>query len=246
MSIVRIEDLNIYYDNKKIIKNLNMDIEENKITSIIGPSGCGKTTFLKSLNRMLEDNSSLEGQISYKGKDIYKKELEKVRRDIGMVFQKPTPFPFSIYKNLSYVLKYYGMKSKRDLDKKIVDLLDYVGLYDEVREDLQMDASKLSGGQQQRLCIARALSSDPKVLLLDEPCSALDIKSTDHIEKMLKKISEDFTIIIVTHNLAQARRLSDYTGFFLNGELVEYNSTETIFREPSEKKTKEYIEGIYG
>ena len=138
------------------------------------------------------------------------------------------------------------MKSKRDLDKKIVDLLDYVGLYDEVREDLQMDASKLSGGQQQRLCIARALSSDPKVLLLDEPCSALDIKSTDHIEKMLKKISEDFTILIVTHNLAQARRLSDYTGFFLNGELVEYNSTETIFREPREKKTKEYIEGIYG
>lgn len=247
MNIMEIENLSIDYGNKKIIKSLDMKIERNKIISIIGPSGCGKTTFLTSLNRMLEENGGrIKGSIKLEGRDIYEYKVDSLRRSIGMVFQNPTPFPLSIYDNLKYALDYYGVKNKRELDNKIVEVLKLVGLYEEVEGDLKEKAQNLSGGQQQRLCIARALSVNPKIILLDEPCSALDVKSTETIEKMLMNLSSDYTIIIVTHNLAQAKRISDYTAFFLEGRLIEYDSTKTIFNSPRSKLTKEYVEGIYG
>lgn len=247
MDILKINNLFASYGDKEVLKDLSMNIKKNKITAIIGPSGCGKSTLLTALNLMIEENGgNFTGEILFKDKDILSYEKNDIRRMIGMVFQKPTPFPFSIYKNLTYAPIYYGTKDKKELNNIVKATLKEAGLFHEINEDLNMLATKLSGGQQQRLCIARALTVKPEVLLLDEPCSALDIKNTQNIEEMLLKFSEDYTIIIVTHNLAQAKRISDYTAFILDGELIEYEETEEMFTNPRDRRTKEYIEGIYG
>ncbi len=247
MDILKIKNLSVSYGSKQVIKNISMDIKKNKITAIIGPSGCGKSTLLTTLNLMVAENGgSFTGEILFKDKDILTYEKDYIRRMIGMVFQKPTPFPFSIYKNLTYAPKYYGVKDKKELNAIVENILKRVGLYEEINQDLNMLATKLSGGQQQRLCIGRALTVEPEILLLDEPCSALDRKNTANIEEMLLELSKDYTIVIVTHNLAQAKRISDYTAFILDGELIEYDTTDEIFNNPKDHRTHEYIEGIYG
>lgn len=247
MSILEINNLNVSYGSKQVIKNLSMNIEKNKITAVIGPSGCGKSTLLTTLNLMIAENGgSFTGEILFKGKDILSYEIDYLRRMIGIVFQKPTPFPFSIYKNLTYAPKYYGIKDKNRLNEIVENTLKRVGLYDEINKDLNMLATKLSGGQQQRLCIGRALTVEPEILLLDEPCSALDRKNTANIEEMLLELSKDYTIVVVTHNLSQAKRISDYTAFILDGELIEYDTTENVFNNPKDDRTREYIKGIYG
>ena len=247
MNILEINNLNVSYGNKQVIKNLSMNIEKNKITAIIGPSGCGKSTLLTTLNLMIAENGgSFTGEILFKGKDILSYEIDYLRRMIGIVFQKPTPFPFSIYKNLTYAPKYYGIKDKNRLNEIVENILKRVGLYDEINKNLNMLATKLSGGQQQRLCIGRALTVEPEILLLDEPCSALDRKNTANIEEMLLELSKDYTIVVVTHNLSQAKRISDYTAFILDGELIEYDTTENVFNNPKDDRTREYIKGIYG
>lgn len=247
MDILRINNLSAKYTNKRVLKDLSLGIKKNKITAIIGPSGCGKSTLLTVLNRMIEEKGgSFTGEILFKDKSILDYGKEEIRKNIGMVFQKPTPFPFSIYKNLTYAPIYYGIKNRAKLDRIVESSLKKAGLFDEIRGDLAMPATKLSGGQQQRLCIARALTSRPEILLLDEPCSALDVKNTQNIEKMLLGFSKDYTIVIVTHNLAQAKRISDYTAFILDGELIEYGQTGELFKNPKDARTKEYIEGIYG
>ncbi|MEW8972929.1 MAG: phosphate ABC transporter ATP-binding protein [Tissierellaceae bacterium] len=247
MEIIKVNDLNVSYDEKLILKNLSMSFIRNKITAIIGPSGCGKSTFLMALNLMLEEQGGkYTGEIIFKDRDIREYRRDSIRKTIGMVFQKPTPFPLSIYKNMIYAPVYYGIKDKKELQNIVDHNLKRVGLFEEIDKELNMSAMKLSGGQQQRLCIARALTVNPEVLLLDEPCSALDIKNTAIIEEMLLKLSEEYTIIIVTHNLSQARRISDYTAFILNGELVEYGETKEVFSNPKDNRTAEYLEGIYG
>lgn len=247
MEAIKVNNLNVSYDNKLVLKNLSMPFIKNKITSIIGPSGCGKSTFLTALNLMLEEHGGkYTGEIFYNGKDIKSYSKESVRKMIGMVFQKPTPFPLSIYKNMIYAPVYYGIKDKKELKNIVEYNLKRVGLFDEIDNELNMSAMKLSGGQQQRLSIARCLTVEPEVLLLDEPCSALDIKNTAIIEDMLLKFSKEYTIIIVTHNLSQAKRISDYTAFILDGELVEYGVTNEVFSNPKDKRTREYLEGIYG
>ncbi|KNF07521.1 phosphate import ATP-binding protein PstB 2 [Gottschalkia purinilytica] len=247
MSILTIEKLSVYYEKKNILKEISMNIHKHKITSIIGPSGCGKSTLLLSLNLMIENlGGKIEGEVKFNEKDILDIPKEELRKKVGIVFQKPTPFPLSIYKNLTYAPIYYGIKDKATLDKIAKDKLKICNLYDEIHEDMNMSALNLSGGQQQRLCIARTLTVEPEVILLDEPCSALDIKNTENIETMLTNLSERYTIVIVTHNLSQAKRISDYTAFMLNGELIEFGTTKEIFENPRDKRTKEYIEGIYG
>lgn len=247
-NILEIKNLSVSYEDKKILKNININIKKNKITSIIGPSGCGKTTFLKTLNSIIreEGNPKIEGEIFFKGKNIKDIDEENLRKNIGLVFQTPTPFPFSIYKNMTYVPVYYGVTDKKELDSLVKEKLETAGLYEEVKNELNKSALKLSGGQQQRLCIARSLTAEPEIILLDEPCSALDVKNTEKIEQMLLNLSEKYTIIIVTHNLFQAERISDYTAFFLDGELIEFNETEKIFSDPSDERAKNYIKGIYG
>lgn len=246
--ILEIKNLSIEIEGKKILKDININIRKNKITAIIGPSGCGKTTFLKSLNRLIEEENQIkkEGKIFFENKDISEFNLNGLRKKIGLVFQNPAPFPFSIYKNMTYAPIYYGEKDKNILDKIVKDKLKDAGLYEEVKNELEKSALKLSGGQQQRLCIARSLTVNPEILLLDEPCSALDIQNTNKVEELLKKLSQKYTIVIVTHNLFQAKRLSDYTAFFLDGKLVEYDKTKNIFENPKEEKTKEYIKGLFG
>ncbi|NLY86649.1 MAG: phosphate ABC transporter ATP-binding protein [Tissierellia bacterium] len=247
MNILEINNLNVSYGSKQVIKNLSMNIEKNKITAVIGPSGCGKSTLLTTLNLMIAENGgSFTGEILFKGKDILSYEIDYLRRMIGIVFQKSTPFPFSIYKNLTYAPKYYGIKDKNRLNEIVENILKRVGLYDEINKNLNMLATKLSGGQQQRLCIGRALTVEPEILLLDEPCSALDRKNTANIEEMLLELSKDYTIVVVTHNLSQAKRISDYTAFILDGELIEYDTTENVFNNPKDDRTREYIKGIYG
>lgn len=247
MEIIKVNNLNVSYDDKQVLKNLSMPFIKNKITSIIGPSGCGKSTFLTTINLMLEEHGGKHtGEILYKDKDIESYNKESIRKMIGMVFQKPTPFPLSIYKNMIYAPVYYGIKDKKELKDIVEYNLKRVGLFDEIDNELNMSALKLSGGQQQRLSIARSLTVEPEVLLLDEPCSSLDIKNIAIIEEMLLKFSEKYTIIIVTHNLSQAKRISDYTAFILDGELVEYGPTDELFSNPKDKRTKEYLEGIYG
>ncbi len=247
-NILKVKNLSIEMENKKILNNIDMEIKTNKITAIIGPSGCGKTTFLKSLNRLIEENQEvkIEGKILFQDRDITDINIDEFRKKVGLVFQNPTPFPFSIYKNMVYAPIYYGEKNKKRLESIVREKLEDAGLYDEVKDDLKKSALKLSGGQQQRLCIARALTVDPQILLLDEPCSALDIQNSDKIEKLLKKLSEKYTIVIVTHNLFQAKRIADYTAFFLDGELVEYDESKKIFENPKDERTKEYIKGIFG
>ncbi|HHX63169.1 MAG TPA: phosphate ABC transporter ATP-binding protein [Epulopiscium sp.] len=247
MDILKINNLFVSYGEKEVLKDLSMTIKKNKITAIIGPSGCGKSTLLTTLNLMIGENGgNFKGEIVFKDKNILSYEKDSIRRSIGMVFQKPTPFPFSIYKNLTYAPIYYGTKDKKELDRIVEATLKEAGLFGEISNDLHMLATKLSGGQQQRLCIARALTAKPEVLLLDEPCSALDIKNIQNIEEMLLRFSENYTIVIVTHNLAQAKRISDYTAFILDGKLIEYEETEKMFTNPKDSRTKEYIEGIYG
>ncbi len=245
---LKMNQVQVSFGNKKILKDINLEIQKNKITAIIGPSGCGKSTLLKTLNRMGEEekNFSLEGEIFLEEENIKNIEKEELRKKIGMVFQNPTPFPFSIYKNMTYAPLYYGIKEKKVLNQMIKEKLKIAGLYEEVYEDLNMSALKLSGGQQQRLCIARALTVEPTILLLDEPCSALDVKNTMNIENMLMNLSKEYTLVIVTHNLQQAKRISHYTAFILEGELIEYNTTKELFENPKDEKTKEYMEGIYG
>lgn len=247
-NILKVKNLSIEMENKKILNNIDMEIRTNKITAIIGPSGCGKTTFLKSLNRLIEENQEvkIEGKILFQDRDITDINIDEFRKKVGLVFQNPTPFPFSIYKNMVYAPIYYGEKNKKRLESIVREKLEDAGLYDEVKDDLKKSALKLSGGQQQRLCIARALTVDPQILLLDEPCSALDIQNSAKIEKLLKKLSEKYTIVIVTHNLFQAKRIADYTAFFLDGELVEYDESKKIFENPKDERTKEYIKGIFG
>lgn len=246
--IIDVKDLNVYFSKKQILKNIDISIEKNKITAIIGPSGCGKSTFLKTLNGITKEDteSYIKGQILFNGEDTYEMPLDKLRKGIGCVFQTPAPFPFSIYKNINYVLKYYGVKDKDTAKNIIKDKLELVGLYEEIKEDLNMSALKLSGGQQQRLCIARALAAEPKVLLMDEPCSALDVKNTAIIEKMLLELKKHYTIVIVTHNLAQAKRISDKTIFMLDGEIIEVNETNKMFENPKDERTLNYIQGIFG
>lgn len=247
-NILEIKDFSVNYGKSRVLKNINLEIEKNRITAIIGPSGCGKSTFLKSLNLMITEEKSSEmlGEIYFNGKNIKDFQKENLRKKIGLVFQTPTPFPFSIYKNMIYAPVYYGIKDKKELDKIVKEKLVLAGLYDEIKDEMNKSALSLSGGQQQRLCIARELTVEPEILLLDEPCSALDIQNTMKIEEMLKNLSSKYTIVIVTHNLAQAKRIADKTAFFFDGELVEYGDTEDIFTNPKDEKTKNYINGIFG
>ena len=213
----------------------------------MGPSGCGKSTLLKAMNRMLEldDTVELSGSIHFQGKDVQTIPPEELRRRIGMVFQSPTPFPMSIYKNLTYAPRYYGVRDRGELDRIVQEALETTGLYDEVKDDLRRSALTLSGGQQQRLCIARALTARPEVLLLDEPCSALDVKSTQTIEQLLLRLKEQYTVVIVTHNLFQARRIADNCMFLLNGQLLEQGTAEELFSNPQHPETRDYLGGVF-
>lgn len=247
-SIIEINNLSAFYGPKQILNSINLNIKQNKITAIIGPSGCGKSTFLKTLNLLaLEENDfHYNGDIKIENRSIKSIPKENLRKNVGLVFQQPTCFPFSIYKNMSYALNYHTDYTKKEIDSLIIENLKLTGLYDEISENLQISALKLSGGQQQRLCIARTLAIKPKILLLDEPCSALDINNSRIIEDLLIKLSCEYTIVIVTHNLNQAKRISDYTAFFLDGKLVEYGKTSDIFNNPIQIDTQNYIQGIYG
>lgn len=248
--IIKVNNLNLYYGEHRALNNINMEIEEKTITAFIGPSGCGKSTFLRTLNRMndLIPNVKIEGEVLYDGKNIYDKNIDvySLRKEVGMVFQKPNPFPMSIYDNVAYGPRTFGIRKKEELDKIVVDSLKAAAIYEEVKDNLKKNALSLSGGQQQRLCIARALAVKPKVLLMDEPTSALDPISTGKIEELVRNLKKDYTIIIVTHNMGQALRISDKTAFFLLGDLIEYDDTETMFSLPKNKKTEDYITGRFG
>ncbi len=244
-----VNDLNLWYNDFKALKNINIEIGENEITSLIGPSGCGKSTFLRTLNRMndLVEGCRIEGSIKLDGQDI-NSEMNPVelRKRVGMVFQKANPFPMSIYDNIAYGPRIHGEKNKAKLNEIVETALQRAALFDEVKDRLNKPALGLSGGQQQRLCIARALAIEPEVLLMDEPTSALDPIATSHIEDLTIELKKHYTIVIVTHNMQQALRISDKTAFFLLGELIEYNNTEELFSRPKEKKTSDYITGRFG
>ncbi len=246
-AILSLHDFGAAYEHKTVVSGVNLGIQPGKITAIIGPSGCGKSTLLKAMNRMLEleSEASVKGSIHLQGTDIASIPAEELRRRVGMVFQTPTPFPMSIYKNMTYAPLYYGVKGKQALDKIVQETLAITGLWEEVKDELGKSALKLSGGQQQRLCIARALTVQPEVLLLDEPCSALDVKSTQIIEELLLKLKETYTIVIVTHNLFQARRIADECIFMLNGQVWEQNTTEELFQNPQKQETRDYLQGVY-
>jgi phosphate transport system ATP-binding protein len=248
--ILKVKNLNAFYGNKHVLKELNINILSNTVVSIIGPSGCGKSTFVRSLNRIndLNTNFRIDGTILYCDKNIYDKKIDvaDLRRQIGMVFQKPNPFPKSIYDNIAYGLRIYGINNKYKLDEVVESSLKKAALWEEVKDNLKQNALTLSGGQQQRLCIARTLAVEPDVILLDEPCSAIDPISTAKIEELIFTLKKNYTIIIVTHNMQQAARVSDYTGFFLLGELIEFNKTDIIFKNPSNQKTEDYITGRFG
>jgi phosphate transport system ATP-binding protein len=249
-SKIKVKDMNFYYGNNKALKNINMNICDKEITAFIGPSGCGKSTFLRTLNRMNDfiEDTRVEGKILLDDSDIYSKEIEPVelRRKIGMVFQRPNPFPKTIYENIVYGLRKNGVKDKDILDEVVDTTLKSVALYNEVKDKIHKSALELSGGQQQRLCIARAIAMQPDVVLFDEPTSALDPISTLKIEELLLELKKDYTIIIVTHSMQQAARISDYTAFFLNGEVVEFNNTSNIFSNPRDQRTEDYITGRFG
>ena len=249
-SIIKAKDLCLWYGTSQALKNINIDIQEKSITALIGPSGCGKSTFLKTLNRMndLIPSVKISGEVSYGGTDIFDKSVDvnELRRQVGMVFQKPNPFPMSIYDNVAYGPRTHGIKNKVQLDEIVERSLKGAALWDEVKDRLKRNALGLSGGQQQRLCIARALAVEPQVLLMDEPTSALDPISTSKIEELAMELKEKYTIVMVTHNMQQAVRVSDYTAFFLLGELVEVDKTEKLFSTPSDKRTEDYITGRFG
>ena len=247
---IHVENLNLYYGTNHALKNVNMDIFKNKITAFIGPSGCGKSTFLKTLNRMndLVPNGKIEGQVLLDGEDIYSPKVDTtlLRKKVGMVFQQPNPFPMSVYDNIAYGPRIHGIRSRVKLDEIVEKSLRDAAIFDEVKDRLKKSALGLSGGQQQRLCIARALAVEPEVLLMDEPTSALDPISTSKIEELMGSLKEKYTVAIVTHNMQQATRISDYTAFFLVGEMVEYNDTEQMFSMPQDKRTEDYITGRFG
>ena len=249
-SIVTAKDLCLWYGDNKALKGIHIEIPEKSITALIGPSGCGKSTFLKTLNRMndLIPTVRITGEVCYNGRNIFDKEVDvnELRRDVGMVFQKPNPFPMSIYDNIAYGPRTHGITSRVKLDEIVEQALRDAAIWDEVKDRLKKNALGLSGGQQQRLCIARALAVEPKVLLMDEPTSALDPISTSRIEELALQLKEKYTIIIVTHNMQQAVRISDNTAFFLLGELVEFGETEKLFSQPTDKRTEDYITGRFG
>lgn len=248
--IIEVKELNTYFDESHILKDIYLDIPRNAVTSLIGPSGCGKSTFLRTLNRMNDviPTFKKEGTILLDGKEIYDPDVDVVdlRKRVGMVFQKPNPFPKSIFENVAYGLRVHGNNDKKDLERRVEASLKEAALWDEVKDKLDDSAMGLSGGQQQRLCIARTIAVEPEVILMDEPCSALDPISTTKIEDLIHKLKHDFTIIIVTHNMQQATRVSKYTAFFLHGEIVEKGLTDKIFIEPEDKRTEDYITGRFG
>ena len=249
-SIITVNDLCLWYGSTQALKNVSINIEKNSITALIGPSGCGKSTFLKTLNRMndLIQGVRITGEVKYDGKDIFEPgtDVNELRKNIGMVFQKPNPFPMSVYDNIAYGPRTHGIRSKAKLDDIVERSLRDAAIWDEVKDRLKKSALGLSGGQQQRLCIARALAVEPDVLLMDEPTSALDPISTSKIEDLAMDLKTKYTIVIVTHNMQQAVRISDYTAFFLLGDLVEYGSTEKMFEQPADKRTEDYITGRFG
>ena len=248
--IFEVNHLNLFYGEKQALMDLNMKIEKNAITALIGPSGCGKSTFLRCLNRMndLIDGCRVEGEILIEGKDMYNGDMNVVdlRTRVGMVFQKPNPFPMSIFDNIAYGPRCQGIKDKKVLSQIVEQSLQRAALWDEVKDRLKDSAYGLSGGQQQRLCIARAIAMEPEVILMDEPTSALDPISTNKIEELATELKNDYTIVIVTHNMQQAARVSDYTAFFLLGEMVEFDKTSVIFQNPKDKRTEDYITGRFG
>ena len=245
-----VSDVNLSYGDKHVLKDINIDLYKNKVTAFIGPSGCGKSTFLRCFNRMndLIDSCKIDGTILMENKDIYNKKYDVVdlRTNVGMVFQKHNPFMMSIYENVAYGLKCSGIKDKKVLKQRVINALKQAALYDEVSTRLNDSALSLSGGQQQRLCIARAIAMKPEVILMDEPTSALDPIATAKIEELIEELKKDFTIIIVTHSMHQASRISDYTAFFLNGEIVEYDITKNIFQNPKDIRCENYITGRFG
>ncbi len=247
---ISVKDLNLYYGSNHALKNVSMDIATNKVTAFIGPSGCGKSTFLKTLNRMndLVENVRIEGTVRIDGEDIYADGVDttQLREKVGMVFQQPNPFPMSIYDNIAYGPRVHGIKDRHKLDEIVEESLRGAAIFDEVKDRLKKSALGLSGGQQQRICIARALAVKPSVLLMDEPTSALDPISTAKIEDLMEELKKQYTVVVVTHNMQQALRVSDCTAFFLVGEMVEFGSTKTIFSYPQDKRTEDYITGRFG
>ena len=250
MSIISVKDMCLWYGDHQALKNVNIEIHEKSITAFIGPSGCGKSTFLKTLNRMndLIPGVKITGDIRYEGTDIFSKEVDvnQLRKEIGMVFQKPNPFPMSIYDNIAYGPRTHGITNKVELDEIVERALRDAAIWDEVKDRLKKNALGMSGGQQQRLCIARALAVQPKILLMDEPTSALDPISTSRIEELVMELKEKYTIVMVTHNMQQAVRVSDHPAFFLLGELVEFGKTDDIFSQPKDRRTEDYITGRFG
>ena len=244
------ENVKVFYGKFEAIKGIDMKIRANKVTAFIGPSGCGKSTFLRLFNRMNDyvDGFTMQGEIKIDGENIYRKKVnvEQLRKDVGMVFQKPNPFPKSIFENVAYGLKIQGIKNKKFLEEKVEESLKQVALWEEVKDDLNKSALALSGGQQQRLCIARTLAVEPSILLMDEPTSALDPLSTAKIEELIYELKEKYTIVIVTHNMQQAGRVSDYTAFFYLGELIEYGKSKKLFTNPEKQQTENYITGRFG
>ncbi len=249
-SLISVRDLNLYYGDHHALHNINMEIEEHAVTSLIGPSGCGKSTFIKTLDRMndLVPSCRIEGEILYDGKNIFDPDVDvtELRKEVGMVFQKPNPFPMKIYDNIAYGPRTHGITNKAELDEIVERSLRGAAIWDEVKDRLKTSALGLSGGQQQRLCIARALAVNPRVLLMDEPTSALDPISTSKIEELVMDLKKQYTIVIVTHNMQQAARISDYTAFFLLGDLVEFGETDKLFSVPQDKRTEDYITGRFG
>ncbi|MEG0806661.1 MAG: phosphate ABC transporter ATP-binding protein PstB [Lachnospiraceae bacterium] len=250
MQKIRVEDLNLFYGENQALKNINMDITEKSITALIGPSGCGKSTFLKTINRMndLITGVKIQGIVELDEINIYGNDMDTtaLRKKVGMVFQQPNPFPMSIYDNIAYGPRVHGIKEKHKLDEIVEKSLKGAAIYQEVKDCLKKSALSLSGGQQQRICIARALAVEPEVLLMDEPTSALDPISTAKIEELMEDLKKQYTVIVVTHNMQQAARVSDATAFFLMGELIEYGATEQLFSTPKKKKTEDYITGRFG
>ena len=247
---IKVEHLNLHFGEHHVLKDINMEIKSNTVTALIGPSGCGKSTFLKTLNRMqdLVSTVKIDGLVTIDGKDIYSKDVDAtlLRKKVGMVFQQPNPFPMSIYDNVAYGPRIHGIKDKKTLDEIVEKSLKSAAIWDEVKDRLKKSALGLSGGQQQRLCIARALAVEPEILLMDEPTSALDPISTTKIEDLMESLKQNYTVIIVTHNMQQAARISDETAFFLVGEMVEFGDTETIFSNPKDKRTEAYVTGRFG
>ena len=249
MGIMNIENLDLFYGDFQALKNVNMEIEKNEITAFIGPSGCGKSTFLKSLNRMndMVAGCKITGKVTLNGQDIYKgMDVNDLRRRVGMVFQKPNPFPMSIYDNIAYGPRTHGIRNKAKLDEIVEESLRNAAIWDETKDRLKKSALGMSGGQQQRFCIARALAVKPEILLMDEPTSALDPISTSKIEDLCMELKKDYTIVMVTHNMQQAARISDKTAFFLLGEVIEYGNTDQIFSMPKDTRTENYISGRFG